>query len=72
MSLSKLRSKPRKGAVKRIKITNGGDLSKGKLLVDRINDNHRLIKKSRVRKLKARKKTRVGIQGIAKRLKAVL
>ncbi|NJS41586.1 hypothetical protein HC766_04535 [Candidatus Gracilibacteria bacterium] len=44
----------------------------GKLLVERINDNHRLIRKSRVRKLKARRKTTLGKSGISKRLKAVM
>ena len=52
-----MRAKSRKGVVKRIRITNGGDKKKGKLVVNRINDNHRLIKKSRKRKLKAKKNT---------------
>ncbi|MGL4759745.1 MAG: hypothetical protein ACRCXZ_10530 [Patescibacteria group bacterium] len=55
MAVKKMRAKTRKGVVKRIKISNGGDKSKGKLIVNRINDNHRLIKKSRNRKLKAKK-----------------
>ncbi|NJK71594.1 hypothetical protein HC864_02930 [Candidatus Gracilibacteria bacterium] len=58
--------------MKRIKVTKGGDLVNGKLLVERINDNHRLIRKSRVRKLKARRKTTLGKSGISKRLKAVM
>jgi ribosomal protein L35 len=55
MAVKKMRAKSRKGIVKRIKISNGGDLFTGKLMVNRINDNHRLIKKSRTRKLKAKK-----------------
>ena len=57
MAIKKMRAKTRKGAVKRIKLSNGGDLKTGKLIVNRINDNHRLIKKSRTRKLKAKKNT---------------
>jgi ribosomal protein L35 len=57
MAIKKMRAKSRKGVVKRVKITNGGDIHTGKLMVNRINDNHRLIKKSRTRKLKAKKST---------------
>jgi ribosomal protein L35 len=55
MKIKKMKPKTRKGAVKRIKVTNGGDLSKGKLMVNRTNDNHRLIKKQRERMLKSKK-----------------
>jgi ribosomal protein L35 len=57
MAIKKMRAKSRKGVVKRIRISNGGDMKTGKLIVNRINDNHRLIKKSRTRKLKAKKNT---------------
>jgi len=57
MALKKFRPKPRKGAVKRIKVSNGGDLSKGKLMINRINKAHRNINKSRTRLLKAKRPT---------------
>ncbi len=57
MAISKMRAKPRKAAVKRIKVTNGGDLDLGKLLVNRINRDHRNIRKQRERKLKAKRST---------------
>lgn len=60
MAVKKMRAKTRKGIVKRIKVTNGGDISKGKLVVNRIGDNHRLIRKSRSRKLKAKRNTTLG------------
>ncbi len=70
MALKKMKPKTRKGAVKRIKITNGGDMKKGKMMTNRPNDNHRLIKKSRVRKLKAKRATRVS-ESMSK-LKAIM
>ncbi len=72
MALKKMKAKTRKGAVKRLKVTKGGDLINGKLLAYRINDNHRLIKKSRTRKLKAKKTTTLTKKGISKRLRAVM
>jgi ribosomal protein L35 len=57
MAIKKMRAKSRKSIVKRIRLTNGGDMKTGKIVVNRINDNHRLIKKSRTRKLKAKKNT---------------
>jgi ribosomal protein L35 len=57
MAIKKMRAKTRKGIKKRIRISNGGDKKIGKLICNRINDNHRLIKKSRSRKLKAKKNT---------------
>jgi ribosomal protein L35 len=57
MAIKKMRAKSRKGIVKRVKVTNGGNIMTGKLVVNRINDNHRLIKKSRTRKLKAKRNT---------------
>jgi ribosomal protein L35 len=57
MSLSKTKPKTRKGAVKRIKVSKGSSTTSGKLQVNRINDNHRLIRKPRRRKLKAKRST---------------
>jgi ribosomal protein L35 len=57
MALKKMRAKSRKSIVKRIKLTNGGDMKTGKIVINRINDNHRMIKKSRTRTLKAKKNT---------------
>ncbi len=54
MTLKKMRTKTHKGTKKRIKVTNGGN---GKLMIARINQGHRMIKKSRTRKLRARRKT---------------
>ena len=65
-----MKPKSRKGAVKRIKVTNGGDLSKGKLMVNRTNDNHRLIKKQRERMLKAKKAS--SLSSIYNKLKAIM
>jgi ribosomal protein L35 len=56
MAVKKMRPKTKKGVVKRIKVTKGG--AKGaKLVVNRINDNHRLIGKPRSRTLKAKRST---------------
>jgi ribosomal protein L35 len=57
MSLKKFRAKTHKTTKKRIKVTNGGDLSKGKLLINRPNRQHRMIGKSRSRVLKGKKST---------------
>lgn len=54
-----MKAKTHKGTVKRIKITNGGDLKKGKMLANRPGDNHRNIKKSRERLLRARRDSKV-------------
>ena len=70
MKIKKMKPKSRKGAVKRIKVTNGGDLSKGKLMVNRTNDNHRLIKKQRERMLKAKKAS--SLSSIYNKLKAIM
>ena len=71
MALKKFRPKPRKGAVKRIKVSNGGDTSKGKLVVGRINKAHRNINKSRTRLLKAKKST-VLSKAISRKLKKII
>ena len=47
-----MRSKTHKATKKRIKVSLGGDTANGKLQIKRINRSHRLIKKSRERKLK--------------------
>lgn len=60
MAVKKMRPKRHKGTVKRVKVTKGGDTNKGKLLINRINKGHRLIKKSRTRKLKAKTATTLG------------
>jgi ribosomal protein L35 len=70
MKIKKMKPKTRKGAVKRIKVTNGGDLAKGKLLVNRTNDNHRLIKKQRERMLKSKKAGE--LSSIFNKLKAIM
>lgn len=57
MTLKKFRAKPRKAVKKRIKVTNGGDVLKGKLIVNRINNSRLHIKKSRSAKLRARRDT---------------
>lgn len=54
-----MKPKTRKGIVKRIKVSRGGDLKNGVLMVNRINDNHRLIRKSRVRKLRSKRSTKL-------------
>lgn len=59
MALKKLRAKTHKGTKKRVKTTNGSNRLTGKLVVGRNNSGHRLIKKSRVRKLKSKKTTKL-------------
>lgn len=54
-----MRAKTHKGTKKRIKISNGGDLKKGKMLSNRPNDNHRNIKKSRERLLRSKRSTKL-------------
>jgi len=70
MSIKKMRAKTHKGLVKRIKISNGGDLDKGKLITNRINKGHRNIKKQRERLLKSRRSTT--LSGIHKKLKVLM
>lgn len=55
--IKKFKAKTHKSSVKRIKITAGGDLSKGKLIVRRKNRKHRMIGKQRERVLKGRTDT---------------
>lgn len=65
-----MRAKTHKGASKRIKISNGGDLESGKLITNRINKGHRNIKKQRERLLKSKRSTT--LNKIHSKLKAVL
>jgi ribosomal protein L35 len=60
MALKKMRSKTHKATKKRIKVSLGGDTANGKLQIKRINRSHRLIKKSRERKLKGVRDTVLG------------
>jgi ribosomal protein L35 len=53
--LKKIKPKTKSSLIKRLKKT--GSKNDPKLLTNRINNGHRLIKKSRVRKLKAKTKT---------------
>lgn len=55
--IKKVKAKTRKAVKKRVKITNGGDKKKGKLVVNRINNSRLHIKKSRKIKLRAKKDT---------------
>ncbi|MEM1311991.1 MAG: 50S ribosomal protein L35 [Patescibacteria group bacterium] len=70
MALKKMKSKTHKGTAKRVKVTNGGKLSKGKLLTNRINKAHRNIKKQRERQLKAKRST--VLSDVHDKLKAIL
>jgi ribosomal protein L35 len=70
MAVKKMRSKTHKGTVKRVKVTNGGKLSEGKLLTNRINKAHRNIKKQRERLLKSKRSTT--LNKIHNKLKALL
>ncbi len=70
MSIKKMRAKSHKGASKRIKVTNGGDMDSGKLITNRINKGHRNIKKQRERSLKAKRSTT--LSAIHNKLKSIL
>ncbi len=65
-----MRAKTHKGTAKRVKVTNGGDLSDGKLVTNRINKGHRNIKKQRERLLKSRRSTT--LNKIHNKLKSLL
>jgi ribosomal protein L35 len=54
--LKKFKPKTHKGLAKRVRFTGGSPLT-GKLVINRIGDNHRNIGKSRERLLKSHKKT---------------
>jgi ribosomal protein L35 len=70
MAIKKMRAKTHKGTAKRVKVTNGGDLSDGKLVTNRINKGHRNIKKQRERLLKSRRSTT--LNKIHNKLKSLL
>jgi ribosomal protein L35 len=70
LKMKKMKPKTRKGAVKRIKISNGGNLAIGKMISNRPNDNHRLIRKPRTRKLKAKRSTT--LSNTFSKLKAIM
>ena len=70
MALKKFRSKTRKGARKRIKVSNGGDKNKGSLIVNRVNRNHLQVKQSRKVKLRYKRNTTLG--KAAEKLKAII
>ncbi len=70
MALKKMRAKTHKGARKRIHVTNGGDLSVGKLTISRIFKNHRKSKRQRERVLKAVRSTT--LNAIHNKLKAII
>lgn len=59
MALKKFRTKSKKAARKRIKITAGGDPFSGKLLVSRANARHYKIKKPRKQTIRAHKDTKL-------------
>ena len=52
---AKPKVKSYKSATKRFKVTNGGDVKKGKILTRAINRNHRMISKDRARILAGKK-----------------
>lgn len=51
------KSKSRGAISKKIRVTNGGDISKGKFSIGAIGRCHRMIKKNRQRVLSGKKKT---------------
>jgi hypothetical protein len=57
MALKKFRPKSKKSMKKRIKVSNGGDLNSGKLIVKRKNMNHRLIRRRSSVKIKSHTET---------------
>lgn len=70
MALKKFRAKSRKAVRKRVKVTNGGDKKKGKLIVNRVNNARLHLKKSR--KVKLRAKTDTVLSEVHGKLKKVL
>jgi ribosomal protein L35 len=55
MTLKKMKAKTHKASKKRIKVTMGGDVLLGKLMINRSNRQHRMIGKSRSRVLRGKK-----------------
>jgi ribosomal protein L35 len=70
MALKKMRSKTKKSVSKRLKVTNGGDLLTGKLILNKAGDNHYNTRKSRSRTIKAKRD--VIADKIHNKLKAVI
>lgn len=70
MAVKKMRSKTKKSVSKRFKVTNGGDLIKGKLILNKAGDNHYLTRKPRRKVLKARRD--VVANKIHNKLKAII
>ena len=66
--VKKFKAKRHKGTVKRVHMTGEGKT--GKLVINRINDNHRNINKPRTRLLKAKRKTT--LKGMYNKLKSVI
>lgn len=58
--VKKFKPKTRKNIKSRMKISNGGDPTKGVIEIKRINHAHRLINKTGIRKLKSSKTTTLG------------
>ncbi|MEI6729492.1 MAG: hypothetical protein WCK98_07685 [bacterium] len=55
----KFKAKTRKGATKRLSLSNPANKTESKIIIGRINHHHRLIGKTGERKLKAARKTTV-------------
>jgi len=55
----KFKAKTRKGAKKRLALSNPANKTESKIIIGRINHGHRLIAKSGERKLRASRKTTV-------------
>jgi hypothetical protein len=70
MAIKKFRAKSRKSVRKRVKLTNGGDKKKGKLIVNRINNSRLHLKKSR--KVKLRAKTDTVLSEVHDKLKKLI
>jgi ribosomal protein L35 len=58
--IKKFKPKSRNGIKKRLKLTGAKDPSKVKVIVNRINKGHRLIRKTGQRKLRAARDTVLG------------
>ncbi len=58
--VKKFKPKTRNGVKKRLKLTGAKDDSQVKVIINRINKGHRLIKKTGTRKLRAARDTVLG------------
>jgi ribosomal protein L35 len=70
MAVKKMRSKTHKSVSKRLKVTKGGDLINGKIILNKAGDNHYNTRKSRSRTIKAKRD--VVADKIHNKLKAVI